>query len=499
MTRRASSGRIVLVDVEGDSATPLYRQVYDAIRARILDSSLRPGAPLPSTRALAGDLDVSRSTIILAYEQLRAEGYIDGGMGAATRVSTTLPDRSLRAPGAAESRSRAAHRGRPSARAQKILEIPRDPEIIGKPPRAFRVAVPAVDIFPVDTWGRLLARRWGRTPARALAYGDPFGYLPLREALAEYLVSARGVRCVPEQIMIVNGSQEALDLTARVVLDPGDSAWMEDPGYFGALGALAAAGAHVVHVPVDADGLVVSHGVRTAPDARLAFVTPARQLPLGVTLSLARRLELVAWARSADAWIFEDDYDSEFRYTGRPLGALHGLDPDGTVIYSGTFSKVMFPSLRLGYLVIPPALLQAFGAARHYLDYSCAYLEQAVLTDFITEGHFERHIRRTRAVYHERQQVLVEAVRCELGDRMNMPPSDSGMTLIGWLRGGLSDSCIADAARARGVDVLPVSRFSTRPMQPGIMLGYAGVRDRDIREGVTRLAQAFDDCDKTRG
>ncbi|MES2179462.1 MAG: PLP-dependent aminotransferase family protein [Gemmatimonadota bacterium] len=494
MTRRASSGRIVLLEVDGGTTTPLYRRVYDAIRTRILDGSLRRGAPLPSSRALAGDLDVSRSTVILAYEQLRAEGYIEGRMGAPTRVSATLPDRSLRAPGFAERRPSAIHGGRPSARAMRIVASPRERELAGKPPRAFRVAVPAVDIFPVDTWGRILAKRWGRAPARALAYGDPFGYLPLREAIAEYLASARGVRCEAAQIMIVNGSQEGLDIACRVVLDPGDSAWMEDPGYFGARGALTAAGAHIANIPVDEHGLVVKQGIRQAPDAKLAFVTPARQMPLGVTLSLARRLELIEWARASNAWIFEDDYDSEFRYTGRPLAALHGLDPDGTVIYSGTFSKVTFPSLRLGYVVVPPMLVEAFEATRHFLNYSPPYLEQAVLCDFMTEGHFERHIRRTRAVYHERQQLLVELARRELAGGMTVSASDSGMNLIGWLPEGSSDLAVAKAARLRDVDVIPVTPFSIRVLPPGVMLGYAGVRDREMREGVTRLAMALEDC-----
>jgi GntR family transcriptional regulator / MocR family aminotransferase len=497
MARRASSGRIVLLDVKARSSRPLYRQVYEAIRSRILDGALRRGAPLPSTRAFADDLGVSRSTVVQAYEQLRAEGYIEGRMGAATRVSATLPDRSLRAPWSREPRALTAHRGEPSARASNLVAMRGEQHVVGKAPRAFRVAVPAVDIFPMDAWGRILARRWGRTPARALAYGEPFGYLPLREAIAEYLASARGVRCEAGQIMIVNGSQEALDLACRVVLDPGDAAWIEDPGYFGARGALAAAGARIVPVPVDAEGLVVNQGVRLAPKARLAFVTPARQLPLGVTLSLPRRLELIAWARSANAWIFEDDYDSEFRYTGRPLAALHGLDPDGTVIYAGTFSKVTFPALRLGYVVVPPSLVDAFAAARYFLDYSSPYLEQAVLADFITEGHFERHIRRTRTVYHERQQLLVDLAQRELAGRITLPGSDSGMTLVGWLPEGWNDSVVARAARAREVDVLPLSPFSVRAMAPGLMLGYAGVRESDMREGVTRLAMAFDDYEKS--
>ena len=490
--RRASSGRVVLLEVNGDSGEPLYRQVYAAIRHRILDGVLGAGVALPSTRALAGDLSVSRSTVILAYEQLRAEGYVQGRMGAATRVCESLPDRHVRAHAPAERRG-GMHTGHLSARARAVTDVPRVLDVLGRPPRAFRIAVPAVDMFPVDTWGRLLARRWRRTPARSLAYGEPFGYRPLREAVAAYLGSARGVRCTPDQVMIVSGSQEALDLACRVTLDPGDSAWIEDPGYFGARGALASAGANVVPVPVDHDGMIVQQGIRAAPDARLAFVTPARQLPLGVTMSLTRRLELIEWARGAGAWILEDDYDSEFRYAGRPLAALQGLDPDGSVIYIGTFSKVMFPSLRLGYVVMPPALADAFGAMNQFASYSSPYLEQAVLADFMTDGHFERHIRRTRAMYRDRQALLVERVKTELAGRLSVTASDAGMTLIGWLPSGANDVAVANAARARNVDVVPLSAFATRPISPGLLLGYAGVREDDIRDGVTSLARALDD------
>jgi GntR family transcriptional regulator/MocR family aminotransferase len=414
-------------------------------------------------------------------------------MGAATRVSATLPDRSLRAPALPVRAEGSVYSVGPGKLAQRLVAIPRARHVVGRPPRAFRCAVPAVDIFPVDTWGRLLSSRWRKTSAGALAYGDPFGFLPLREAIASYLASARGVHTTPQQIMIVNGSQEGLDLTCRVVLDAGDDVWLEDPGYFGARGAFTAANANVIAVPVDAEGLVVKKGIQAAPDARLAFVTPARQLPLGVTLSLGRRLELLEWARASRAWIYEDDYDSEFRYTGRPLAALHGLDPHGCVIYAGTFSKVTFPSLRLGYVVVPESLVDAFGAMRYYLNYTSPYLEQAVLTDFITHGHFERHIRRMRAVYQERQDLFVNQVHHVLQGRMSTAPSDSGMTLIGWLPAGMRDTALARAAHKQDVDVLPLSSFSTRAIAPGLVMGYAGVCDRDIREGVARLALAFDD------
>ena len=298
--------------------------------------------------------------------------------------------------------------------------------------------------------------------------------------------------------MVVAGSQQALDLAARVLLDPGDKVWLEDPGYHGARGAFTAAGGTVVPVPVDQDGLDVMAGRTLAPDARLAFVTPSRQLPLGATMSLARRLALLEWASTARAAIFEDDYDSEFRYASRPLPALQGLDRAGCVLYAGTFSKVTFPSMRLGYLVVPPSLVDAFGAARHFADFHSPFLEQAVMTDFIVEGHFERHIRRMRAIYHERQVLLVNLARERLGGLLDVRPADAGMTVVGWLGGGLDDVATARAAERAGLHVLPISPLAVRPLPPALLLGYAGVRDDEIREGVNRLGIVLEQLARSR-
>ena len=494
MATRARRGRILKVEIDPSSSEPLYRQIYGSIRRDILARLLAPGARLPSTRRLAGDLGVARSTIVIAYEQLRAEGYIEGTMGAGTHVSGTLPDSFVQTRPAGTVRALAPSTGRISARGQAILATKcRGLWPSGHGPRAFRAGVPAVDVFPVDTWGRLMARRWNRTSSRVLSYGDAFGFLPLRTAVADYLRAARGVRCTPEQVMIVAGSQQALDLSARVLLDPGDEAWLEDPGYHGARGAFAVAGASVVGVPVDEHGLDPERGRALAPHARLAFVTPSRQLPLGVTMTLARRLELLRWADEADAWVLEDDYDSEFRYASRPLAALQGLDERSRVLYAGTFSKVMFPALRLGYLVVPERLIEAFAVTRHFADYHSPYLEQAIMADFIADGHFERHIRRMRAIYQERQAVLVECAARELAGRMTVPPADAGMTLIGWLPPGDDDIAVSRTVCSAGVDVLPLSPFAvSRRINPGLLLGYSGVREDEIREGVTALAAVLD-------
>ena len=318
MPPRARRGRILAVAIDQKSGQPLYRQIYSHVRQCILDGRLAPGARLPSTRQLAADLRVSRSTAVQAYEQLRAEGYIEGLGGAETRVSGALPDSFVRA-GAREPDQPVPLRTSlvPSSRARATMAaLRRSSPPTGLGPRAFRAGVPAVDVFPVDTWGRIMARRWSRTPARDLSYGDPFGYRPLREAVADYLRAARGVRCTADQVMITAGSQQALDLAARVLIDPGDKVWLEDPGYHGARGAFTAAGASISPIPVDNEGLDVLAGRTLAPDAKLAFVTPSRQLPLGSTMSLARRLALLEWATATRAAIFEDDYDSEFRYGG---------------------------------------------------------------------------------------------------------------------------------------------------------------------------------------
>jgi len=500
MPPRARRGRILAVAIDQKSGQPLYRQIYGHVRQCILDGRLASGARLPSTRQLAADLRVSRSTAVQAYEQLRAEGYIEGLGGAETRVSGALPDSFVRAsPRDVDQKIPLRSSLVPSVRARATAAaMRRSPPTFGLGPRAFRAGVPAVDVFPIDTWGRIMARRWSRTPARDLAYADPFGYRPLREAIADYLRAARGVRCTADQVMVVAGSQQGLDLAARVLLDPGDKVWLEDPGYHGARGAFTAAGANIVAVPVDQDGLDVMAGRTLAPDARLAFVTPSRQLPLGSTMSLPRRLALLEWAAASRAAFFEDDYDSEFRYASRPLPALQGLDRAGCVLYAGTFSKVTFPSMRLGYLVVPPALVDVFAAARHFMDFHSPFLEQAVMTDFIVEGHFERHIRRMRAIYHERQVLLVNLARERLGGLLDVRPADAGMTVVGWLGGGLDDVATAKAAERAGLHVLPLSPLAVRPMPPALLLGYAGVRDDEIRDGVNRLAIVLEQAVRNR-
>ncbi len=489
--QRVHGDRILTLPIEQGSDVPVYRQVYLGVRQAILAGKVSPGSRLPSTRALASDLGVSRNTVVMAYEQLRGEGYTVGRGGSDTRVAENVPDRLMQAAtAAARPRSRAAIA--PASRTARALErvhaamAPR----LEMPPRAFRAGVPATDLFPYALWGRMLSRRWNRVTHRDLGYGNAQGYLPLREAIASYLASARGVACGPEQVFIVGGAQGALSVAARTVLDDGDVAWIEDPGYHGARAALVAAGARLAPVPVDAEGLVVAEGIRRAPDARLAFVTPSRQLPLGMPLSRERRAELLAWAVRHKRWILEDDYDSEIRFASRPLPALQAEDAHGCVLYVGTFSKVLFPALRIGYLVVPPDLVNATLAVRHTQEIHSPTLEQTVLADFIAAGHFERHVRRLRQVYLERQQVLRDAVKRQLGGVLTIPPGEAGLFVTGWLH-GMTDTAAAQKAAAAGVDVMPLSRMSEGPVPAGLVLGYAGLNVADIAEGVERLAGAL--------
>lgn len=435
---------------------------------------------------LAHDLGVSRNTVTAAFEQLAAEGYVVGRIGAGSFVSQQLPEDALHARrDAAALRRQGAPAPGPSLRGATLVELSGGPSR----PRTFAPGLPELAAFPFEVWARLLAKHWRRPPSSFLIGSDPLGWRPLRVAIAAYLGAARAVRCTPDQIMIVSGAQQALDLAARVLLDPGDTAWIEDPGYQGLRGALIAAGAVLAPVPVDAEGISIEAGVRRAPRARLACVSPSHQYPLGITMSLARRLELLDWARAADAFVLEDDYDSEYRYAGRPLAALQGLDADGRVIYVGTMSKVMFPGLRLGYMVVPDHLVAAFAAVRRVTDTHPPMLAQPALAEFIEAGHLTQHIRRMRSLYAQRQGQLVAACAELASGRLDVRPAEAGMHVVAGLPDGLDDRHIAAGARARGIEAPALSSFySEAPARQGLMLGYAGVTKGEIRRGVAELA-----------
>jgi GntR family transcriptional regulator / MocR family aminotransferase len=495
MSPRRAGALPLLLRLDPDTKQPLNQQIYQGLRSAILDGRLRVGTRLPSSRMLATDLSISRNTVLNAYERLAIEGYLRGQSGGGTRVATELPDDMLRARAPFVTQMPKQTRRKISSRALRIVDVPfrlRIPEL-PRGLRPFRIGACALDEFPTAVWGQLARRQISRSGISALDYGNAPGYPPLRAAVAAYLQSARGVTCDPEQVFIVNGSQQALDLSSRMLLDPGDTVWLEDPGYVGAYGAFVSAGARVVPVPVDSEGIQVEKGVRQAPDARVAFVTPSHQFPLGVTMTLARRLELLRWAAKSGAWILEDDYDSELRYANRPLPALQGLDAQNSVIYTGTFSKIVFPAVRLGYVVVPQSMVDTFYKVRLFADVHPPIFTQAVMTDFIVEGHFERHIRRMRTLYRERQEALLDAARRHLDGLLNVLPADGGMHLLGWLPPGIDDREASRRAAGDGIEALPLSDFSLlRQRRGALLLGYSSLTPEAIHRGAKRLAASLE-------
>ncbi|MGH0032495.1 MAG: PLP-dependent aminotransferase family protein [Myxococcota bacterium] len=482
---------VLALDGEG----PLNRQVYVALRAAILEGRIQPGARLASSRALAKELGVSRNTVLHAYEQLVAEGYARTREGSGTFVAEALPG------GGASRPRRSAPRGRPalSALGQRIAErIPRGAATWSLP-RAplrydFRYGEPAYQDLPLETWSRLLGRRARRLSVRRLAYQTPGGCPELREALAGYLARARGVVCEPEQVMIAQGSQQAVDLCVRLLVDPGDTAVLEEPHYTGFSFCLEAAGAETVHVPVDAEGLQVE-ALADVPRARLACVTPSHQFPTGGVLPLARRLALLDWARHSGAIVLEDDYDGEFRYQGRPLASLQSLDRFGRVVYVGTASKLLFPALRIGWAVVPPGLVDAFRDAKAITDTGTASVEQLAFADFVAEGHLERHVRRVRKRHARRRSALLDAVQGELGDRAQVVGTDAGVHVLLRLP-DLSARLVTRlrrACRERDVGVYPTAPFYAKPPRRAeLLLGYAALDEPAIRAGIRGLRRALD-------
>jgi len=629
---------------EPASGTPLYRWLYEELRSAILGGNLRPGARLPATRDLAAQYDLSRPTIVSAFEQLREEGYVEGKVGSGTYVSQTLPEELLQAPrtkstmrarrrrirlsdyaGRLQALSREAERAIPrgltparvlkktkdligtaeraadkpafvtsgaKARNDKTaviaalkrcatqnqigtqdqtvaqnqigtqnrgtqdqrsrqnqaaagsptsapegdidnagltarLEVVPFPgtgtdvsftaasesvrthtfeqrnfrtapaqgvRTVLRPARAFRASQPALDAFPTSLWAQVAARRLRRVSAGLLAGGEALGYRPLREAVADYLNTSRGVKCAADQVLIISGVQEALDRTAHLLLNPGDPVWMEEPGYPGAAMAFRAVGARICPVPVDAEGLNLPAGQQRWPRPRLAYVTPAHQFPLGVTMSLPRRLALLEWARRSGTVIFEDDYDSEYRYSGRPIPALQGLDRAGVVIFAGSFSDVLFPALRLGYLVAPADMVDIFAAAESVSTHHPPLIDQAILCDFISQGHFARHVRRMRELYAERLSVLIESAQQRLAGLLEIPDVEAGLRTVGWLQGGVSAEQAAQAAAQHDVEVVPLSRYAYgRSKRNGLVLGFAAVDKRELKRGVEGLARALEE------
>lgn len=483
-----------LISLDRDSAVPMFRQLDRQIRDAILSGRLAPGTRLPASRVLAYELGVSRISITSAFDQLIAEGYLEGRRGAGTFVAAELPfDLAGIAGDAAESVTSSISE-RPvvglsvRGRGLESTRAGARPESSGP----FTPSVPAFDEFPFRVWSRLTARHLRQPREELLRYGDPAGLRALREEIGAYLRDARGVRCDADQVIIVSGAQQAFELAGWMLLDPGDPVWVEDPGYVAGRDALRAAGAEVHGVPVDVAGLDVVAGRNSHPDPKMVLVTPSRQHPLGITMTLRRRLELLRWAQENGVWVLEDDYDSEFRYRDRPVAAMQGLDRYGCVIYTGTFSKVLFPSLRLGYMVVPRRLVDAFCAARTLAGRTVPSLSEAVLADFMREGHFVAHLRRMRQIYGERQEALLAAGSSALEGLLELESAPAGMHLVGWLPAGTDDQPVVEAASRRGLVVVPLSHYAISPPdRPGILLGFTTTSPDEMESAVERLAAAL--------
>ena len=480
-----------------DTDGPLYDQIYRALRGQILGGRLAAATRVPATRDLALELGVSRNVAIMAYRQLLDEGYLTARKGAGTFVARELP-RHLTTVAA---RHRPAPTRMPapvhlSAYARRVREVSHGVQFTWAPgrdvlPYDFRYGAPSFTDFPHETWCRVMARRARRVTLRDLDYGTPEGLPALREAIADYAGRARAIACTPDQIIVVNGSQQALDLAARALVDAGDVVLMEEPHYRGARTVMRAAGAKIETIAVDDHGLRTDELAGRRTPSRLAIVTPSHQFPTGAVMPLGRRLELLSWARRSEACIFEDDYDSEYRYSGRPIEALAALDDSGCVLYAATFSKVMFPSLRLGYMILPERLIEPIRSVKALMDTGGPNLAQAALVDFIREGHFERHLHRTRMRNASRRAAILDAIERYLGGRAQVSGINAGLHLMLWLRdlpASRSRELRMRAARA-GVGVYSVDPFYLNPPKHlGLLLGYASMREKQIAEGIRRFA-----------
>jgi len=457
----------------------LNRWLYDEFRRAILDCRLSPGTRLPATRDLARQYGISRGTVVAVFEQLQAEGYLVGRPGAGTRVNALL---SRNAP----------------AKAGPLPKIRALPAALRALPnrnvaRPFRPYQPALAEFPIDLWARVAGRSLRRASIALLAQADPRGSAHLREAIAAYLGSSRGVHCSPDQIVVVSGAQQGLDLVARLLVKPGDSVWVEDPGYFGATAAFRNAGAKIIPVPVDDHGLDIFVGRKLSARAKAAYVTPGHQFPLGMSMTAERRLSLLSWAYEASAVVVEDEYDSEYRFEGRPIPALQGLDKRGSVIFLGSFSKVLFPALRLGYVVLPSRLLGPALALRVAIDFYPPALIQATLCDFMTEGHLGRHIRKMREMYANRLGALQDAARRHLGGLLDISPVRAGLSTVGFLRNGMSSPKAERAATDKGIEVLGLHRFALQgKCVNGLLMGFAAFAEREIGQAIVSLAAALE-------
>ncbi len=489
MTKAIEGVLLDMITIDRRSSIPLYLQLDTKLRAAVLSGALKEGSRLPATRQLARELGLSRVTVQNTYDQLVAEGFLTTATGVGTFVAE-IPLDSLPAAGPARKLDHFAPGARLSQRGRLIADTGATTRI--SMTRPFRPGVPAAELFPLRTWSRLWAKAINRKDSALFGYGPLGGYAPLREAIADHLKNARAVNCGPDQVIVTGGAQQSFALSALALLDPGDLTWGEYPGHTAGRDVLKALGATVLPVPVDSEGLDLAAGRAMHKNPRLIFVTPSHQQPLGVTMSLRRRLKLLKFAEQCGAWILEDDYDSEFRYTGRPLPALQGLDRSDRVIYTGSFSKVLYPSLRLGYVVVPTDLVEGFITAQIVLSHGTSYLPQQVLAEFIENGSFATHIRKMRVAYAQRQSLLLASLREKANGLLEVEPSEAGMHLIAWLPEGQDDRQVSRNLWAAGIEAVPLSIYCDKPYtRQGLLLGYTGVPPEEIEPNVEKLVQVL--------
>ncbi|WP_282605239.1 PLP-dependent aminotransferase family protein [Pelagibius sp. Alg239-R121] len=492
MVKRSGGALLLSLHIDRESGRLVTSQVFTAIRDIILSGGLSAGERLPASRTLAKDLGISRTTVIEVFERLAAEGLIESRTGAGTFVSEALRDNRPAVPpppaGPEDQQTSKPRLSRSITKASEMFF-----ERLPHEPRAFTTAMPAFDAFPLALWSRQMSKHWRDQRNIVMGYSDPHGYFPLRRAIASHLRANRGIACEPEQIFIVGGAQQAFYLIGSVLLDPNDKVWFENPGAIGARNSLVACGAKLIPVPVDDGGIMVEDGLHLAPDFRLAFVTPAHQQPLGSTMTLERRFALLKAAEEADALIIEDDYDGEFCYGGHPQPTLKSVDATGRVIYVGTFSKTLFPALRLGYFLSPPALVEVFNKVTNAFVQGVPSSNQAVVASFMEEGHFAAHLRRMRKIYAERHQVLCDSAKAHLDGLLEVVPTDTGLHTIGLLPKSILEDSAAAAAREQGITVTPIERFSIAPTHGnGLVLGFSGITPPEIVAGVKTLGRVLE-------
>ena len=482
---------------DNHSKLPLHHQLYEELQRLILSGKLQPGGRLPSTRGLAKSLGISRATVTQSYEQLLSEGYLQTVMGSGTFVCSQLPDDLLLTSLTDENMAMPTEPSvKLSSYGNNLLKTDyltlNNPKLLNQNLISFQYGTPVFDEISCKQWRQLMSRYCRVKNREMFNYAnDPRGYLPLREAISRYLVQYRAVQCEADQVIIVSGSQQALELVTRILIDQGDEVAIENPSYLDAQRIFLSNGAKLLPIAIDESGIIVEQLLDYATTIKLIYVTPSHQFPTGAIMSLSRRLELLAWAKQTGAMIIEDDYDSEFRYTGRPIPALQGLD-QGKVIYVGTFSKVLFPALRIGYLVVPKSLVSVLTYAKRLTDRHSPILEQQVLTDFINEGYLERHIRRMRKLYDRRRQVLMQALWENLGDRITILGENAGMHLMVRFQTNLSDQEIVEASAAKGVKLVRAQRYYLQGNGTSeFVIGYSNLSEEEITEGVFRIAQAL--------